>query len=151
MGCVRRSGLFFYMSLLGLLIRYIGQASENIPTLSVVESFCPTKEIVHYFKEKGEFVSLRAEHIPIVRLNDIFELQEQNKHPWESILVCVETQNGKIALIVDELIGRQQVVIKTLGKSLSKIKEISGGAILGNGDIALILNLDALISESQNG
>lgn len=134
----------------GMLVR-VSDEIYIIPTLSVVESFCPTKEIVHYFKEKGEFVSLRAEHIPIVRLNDIFELQEQNKHPWESILVCVETQNGKIALIVDELIGRQQVVIKTLGKSLSKIKEISGGAILGNGDIALILNLDALISESQNG
>lgn len=130
----------------GMLVK-VSDEIYIIPTLSVVESFCPPKEIVHYFKEKGEFVSLRTEHIPIVRLNDVFELQEQNRHPWESILVCVETQSGKIALMVDELIGRQQVVIKPLGKSLSKIKEISGGAILGNGDIALILNLDAIVSE----
>ncbi len=63
---------------------------------------------------------------------------------WESILVCVETEGGRIAVMIDELLGRQQVVIKTLGKSLAKIKEISGGAILGNGDIALILNVDEL-------
>ncbi|MDQ1243872.1 MAG: two-component system, chemotaxis family, sensor kinase CheA [Campylobacterota bacterium] len=134
----------------GMLVR-VADEIYIIPTLSVVESFCPSKEIVHFFKEKGEFVSLREEHIPIIRLNDIFQLTEQKKHSWESILVCLETEGGKIALMVDELIGRQQVVIKPLGKSLSKIKEISGGAILGNGDIALILNVDTLIAGNFNG
>ncbi|MBU0632753.1 chemotaxis protein CheA [bacterium] len=115
-----------------------------IPTLSVVESFRPDEEIVHIVKGKGEFVSLRGQYIPIIRLSDVFDLQTKRIEPWEGILVCVETEAGRIAVMVDELVGRQQVVIKTLGKSLAKLKEISGGAILGNGDIALILNVDEL-------
>jgi len=115
-----------------------------IPTLSVVESFRPEEEIVHIVKGKGEFVSLRGQYIPIVRLSDVFELKTQRVEPWNGILVCVETEGGRIAIMVDELIGRQQVVIKTLGKSLAKLKEITGGVILGNGDIALILNVDEL-------
>lgn len=115
-----------------------------IPTLSVVESFRPEEEIVHAAKGKGEFVSLRGQYIPIVRLSDVFDLDTKRIPPWEGILVCVETEGGRIAIMVDELLGRQQVVIKTLGKSLAKLKEITGGAILGNGDIALILNVDEL-------
>lgn len=115
-----------------------------IPTLSVVESFRPEEEIVHIVKGKGEFVSLRGQYIPIIRLSDVFSLETKRIEPWEGILVCVETEAGRIAVMVDELIGRQQVVIKTLGKSLAKLKEISGGAILGSGDIALILNVDEL-------
>ncbi len=127
----------------GMLVQ-VGNEIYIIPTLCVVESFRPEKEIVHSIKGKGEFVTLRGECIPIVKLSDIFNLNVQKLEPWESILVCVETEGGRIALMINELLGRQQVVIKTLGKSLAKVKEISGGAILGNGDIALILNVDAL-------
>jgi len=127
----------------GMLVQAAGEI-YIIPTLSVVESFRPEQEIVHALKEKGEFVSLRGQHLPIIRLSDIFELSTQRIEPWEGILVCVETESGRIAIMVDELVGRQQVVIKPLGKSLAKLKEISGGAILGSGDIALILNVDEL-------
>lgn len=127
----------------GMLVQAAGEI-YIIPTLSVVESFRPEKEIVHVLKEKGEFVSLRGQYIPIMRLSDIFGLSAQRIEPWEGILVCVETEGGRIAILVDELVGRQQVVIKTLGKALCMLKEISGGAILGNGDIALILNVDEL-------
>lgn len=127
----------------GMLVQ-AGSETYIIPTLCVVESFRPDKEIVHSIKGKGEFVTLRGECIPIVKLSDTFNLNVQKIEPWESILVCVETEGGRIALMINELLGRQQVVIKTLGKSLAKVREISGGAILGNGDIALILNVDAL-------
>ncbi len=127
----------------GMLVQATGEI-YIIPTLSVVESFRPEKEIVHIVQGKGEFVSLRGQYIPIIRLSDVFELKSEPIQPWEGILVCVETESGRIAIMVDELIGRQQVVIKTLGKSLARLKEISGGAILGSGDIALILNVDEL-------
>ncbi|MGD9716456.1 MAG: chemotaxis protein CheA [Sulfuricurvum sp.] len=127
----------------GMLVRAAGEI-YIIPTLSVVESFRPEQEIVHSLKDKGEFVSLRGQHIPVIRLSDVFSLPTERIEPWEGILVCVETEAGRIAVMVDELVGRQQVVIKTLGKSLARLKEISGGAILGNGDIALILNVDEL-------
>lgn len=127
----------------GMLVQSAGEI-YIIPTLSVVESFRPEREIVHALKEKGEFVSLRGQHLPIVRLSDVFDLPTKRIEPWEGILVCVETEDGRIAIMVDELIGRQQVVIKPLGKALAKLKEISGGAILGSGDIALILNVDEI-------
>lgn len=135
----------------GMLVQTAGEI-YIIPTLSVVESFRPEKEIVHILKEKGEFVSLRGQYIPIVRLSTIFALDAKHIEPWEGILVCVETEGGRIAILVDELVGRQQVVIKTLGKALSMLKEITGGAILGNGDIALILNVDELrpLGETSN-
>lgn len=121
-----------------------------IPTLSVVESFVPSKEIVHMLKGKGEFVNLRGEQIPVVRLNEALGLSEDRPEIWESTLVCVESERGRMAILVDALLGRQQVVIKTLGRSMAKIKEISGGAILGNGDIALILNIDGLCADTTD-
>lgn len=127
----------------GMLVRAADEI-YIIPTLSVVESFRPDREIVHIVKGQGEFVSMRGQHIPVVRLSDVFDLQTERIDPWEGTLMCVETDAGRIAIMVDELLGRQQVVIKTLGKSLAKLKEITGGAILGNGDIALILNVDEL-------
>ncbi len=136
----------------GMLVQAAGEI-YIIPTLSVVESFRPEQDIVHALKEKGEFVSLRGQHLPIIRLSDIFSLPTERIEPWDGILVCVETEAGRIAIMVDELVGRQQVVIKPLGKSLAKLKEISGGAILGSGDIALILNVDELrpIYEAVHG
>jgi len=129
----------------GMLVKS-GNETFIIPTLSISESFRPNQEIVHYAQGKGEFVNLREELLPIVRLNRKLELNEQMPKVWESTLVTVETEGGKFAILVDDLIGRQQVVIKTLGKSFSKIKEISGGAVMGNGDIALILNIEELVS-----
>jgi two-component system chemotaxis sensor kinase CheA len=127
----------------GMLVQTAGEI-YIIPTLSVVESFRPEQEIVHVIKGQGEFVSMRGQHIPVIRLSDVFDLHTERIDPWEGILVCVETEAGRIAIMVDELVGRQQVVIKPLGKSLAKLREISGGAILGSGDIALILNIDEL-------
>jgi len=120
-----------------------------IPTLSVLESFIPSKEIIHSMKHQGEFVDLRGEMIPIVRLNHILEISDEKPEISESTLICVESENGKYAILVDELIGRQQVVIKSLGPTLSKIKELAGSAIMGSGEIALILNVEELIMQSS--
>ncbi len=127
----------------GMLVESSGEIFI-IPILSILESFRPTKEIVHTVKGKGEFVNLREEILPIVRLNEKLELDDKKPHPWDSTLVCVENEKGKFAILVNELIGRQQVVIKPLGKALSKLKEVSGGAVMGNGEIALILNIEEL-------
>jgi len=115
-----------------------------IPTLSVVESFFPTKEMIHTIKHRGVFVDLRGEMLPVVRLNEVLELDNNRPNIWDCTLICVESDTGKYVLVVDDLIGRGQVVIKSLGKALSRLKEFSGSAILGNGDISLILNVQEL-------
>jgi len=120
-----------------------------IPTLSVLESFVPAKSIVHSIKRQGEFVDLRGEMIPVVRLNYALEIGDEKPAIHESILMCIESDKGKYAILVDELIGRQQVVIKSLGPILSKIKELSGSAIMGSGEIALILNVEELMFQQE--
>jgi two-component system chemotaxis sensor kinase CheA len=127
----------------GMLVRSAGE-TFIIPTLSIIESFRPDESIVHSAQGKGEFVNLRDELLPVVRLNHILSLDEEKPLISESTLVCAENEHGRFAVLVDELVGRQQVVIKPLGSSLSKLKEISGGAVMGNGEIALILNVEGL-------
>lgn len=127
----------------GMLVKSEGE-TFIIPTLSIVESFRPPKEILHTVQGEGEFVNLRTELLPIVRLNRALEIGSSMPDPSESILVCVENDGGRFAILIDELLGRQQVVIKTLGKMFSHLEEVSGGAVLGNGEIALILNVDGL-------
>ncbi|MDO8453005.1 MAG: chemotaxis protein CheW, partial [Sulfurimonas sp.] len=133
----------------GMIVKSAGDMFI-IPTLSVVESFIPAKGIVHTARNKGEFVDLRGEMIPVMRLNEILGINDKRPEIWESTLICVESEDGKYALLIDDLVGRQQVVIKPLGKALAKLEGITGGAVMGNGDIALILNVDALFKIKVN-
>ncbi|MGP1449990.1 MAG: chemotaxis protein CheA [Wolinella sp.] len=127
----------------GMLVKSDGE-TFIIPTLSIIESFRPSEDIVHTVQGDGEFVNLREELLPIVRLNHVLEIGSSTPKASESILMCVESERGRFAILIDELLGRRQVVIKTLGKTFAHLREISGGAVLGNGEIALILNIDEL-------
>jgi len=131
----------------GMIVKSAGDMFI-VPTLSVIESFIPQKEIVHTARGKGEFVDLRGEMIPVLRLNEVLGINNERPVIWESTLLCVESEDGKYALLIDDLVGRQQVVIKTLGKALAKLRGVSGGAIMGNGDIALILNIEDLFKHN---
>lgn len=128
----------------GMIVR-VNEKIYIIPTLCITESFRPHESSVHSAGGKEEFVQLRSELLPIVRLCEVLELDTTHRPtPWESTLVCIENARGKFALLVDELVGRQQVVIKTLGAFLAKTEGVSGGAVMGNGEIALILNVEEL-------
>jgi len=128
----------------GMIVR-VHEKIFIIPTLCITESFRPQETSVHSAGGREEFVQLRSELLPIVRLAQVLELDGANRpNPWESTLVCIENARGKFALLVDELVGRQQVVIKTLGEFLAKTEGVSGGAVMGNGEIALILNVEEL-------
>jgi len=115
-----------------------------IPTLNIIESFIPQKHIVHTYKKEGEFVDLRGDMLPVVRLNHVLEIAQTTPNIWESTLICIENDKGKFALLVDDIIGSQQVVIKSLDPVLAKVKELAGSAILGNGEVSLILNTEEL-------
>lgn len=115
-----------------------------VPTLSVVESLSPDSSEVHRIKGKGEFINYRGEILPIIRLNQILGLSEKQKEFNESTFICIEHERGRYIIQVDELLGRQQVVIKSLGVLSNNVKEVSGAAIMGNGSIALILNTEGL-------
>ncbi len=115
-----------------------------LPTLSVVESFSPDISKINSIQHKEEFIDYRGEVLPIVHLNRILNLEGKEKVEEDSVFICIDHDKGKFVLRVDALLGRQQVVVKTLGKFLNFVKEIAGGTILGDGNIAFIINVDEI-------
>lgn len=115
-----------------------------IPTLSVVESFRAKKGDIQKAQGKGEFINFRGDILPIVKLGELLEIDYEPLDVEETTLICIEHEKGRYVIQVNELLGRQQVVIKSLSKKLAIIKEISGAAIMGSGVIALILNIEGI-------
>ncbi len=124
-----------------------GEGLFIIPTLSVRETFMIDPATIHTVRGEGRFVDLRGTMIPVVRLETLLgggvgAAAEPLDRPPTYILVASERE--EYAIEVDEIINRQQVVIKPLGAPLDALREISGGAILGSGEIAFILNVEKL-------
>ena len=127
----------------GMIIS-INDETFIIPTLTVVESFSPDMNNVSSVQHKEEFIDFRGDVLPIVHLNRLLGLDGEEKKDKDSVFICIEHERGRFILRVDSLVGRQQVVVKSMGKFLNFVKEIVGGAILGDGKIALILNVEEI-------
>ncbi len=133
----------------GMIVR-LGSQRYVIPTLSIEQSFQPRRDQISSVLGRGEVVSVRGSLLPIYRLNRIFNRNEGIDDPTESLLIVLESNDSRCCLLVDEIIGQQQVVIKTLGQGLGRARGVSGGAILGDGRVALILDVDGLIREATS-
>lgn len=121
-----------------------------IPITQVHESIQPPKQDVHTVSGFGDIFSLRGEQLPLFRLGKLLGLEASLKPVHESIAVVVRTGAAPFAVLVDDVIGQHQVVIKSLGAEVKNLKGIAGGAILGDGKAALILDLNELIQRSQD-
>ncbi len=128
----------------------VGQERYIIPINSIINSFRPSEMQISTVQNKGEMVLVRGELIPLIRLYKLFDVIPANENPVESLLVIVENDTNKFSLLVDELLDQQQVVIKNIGDGLGKVKGISGGAIMGDGKISLILDVPGLIELAKN-
>lgn len=126
----------------------IGEQVFIIPITSVIESLRPAVQDVKTMTEKGEVVNVRGEFIPLIRLYEELGIAAWRKNPWEAIVVLVSHDGRKICLLADELIGEQQVVIKNLGKATPKISDIAGGTILGDGKVALVLDVPGILENT---
>ncbi len=129
----------------GLLVR-VATESYVIPLLSVVESIKPGSSDVRSVLGRGEVISLRGEIVPLLRLDSMLSLRMAGTKQQESLLVIVEDQGRKYSLAVDELLGQQQVVIKNLETNFQKVPGVAGATILGDGRVALILDINGLCS-----
>jgi len=129
----------------GQLIQ-IGHETYIIPLVSIVESIQVQPNRVNVVAGRGEIYQLRDEYIPIARLYHMFGLEPKVTSLKEGLLVVVETDGQKMALFVDELLGQQQVVIKSLESNFRKVEGLSGATILGDGTVALILDISGLAS-----
>ena len=134
----------------GMLVR-VGAERYVLPTVSIQLSFRPEPSALSTDAGRGEMVLLRDEVLPIVRLHDTLGIAGAEADPTKGILVVVGSAGRRSALLVDELLGQQQVVAKSLGNALGKVPGVSGGAILGDGRIGLILDVTELLSVSRSG
>jgi len=130
----------------GMLIRS-GENVFIVPLLSIVECIQPGKDDIRKFEGRGELMLFRGAYVPLVRLHDCFGIKADCENPWETVVVIVESEKEAIGIMVDELMGQQQIVIKTLGGNITKTRALSGAAILGDGRVALILDIHGLCSE----
>lgn len=128
----------------GLLIG-VGEHRYIVPTLLVRESFRPTREMISTLHERGEMVSVRGRLSPLLRLHDYFGVPARSTDPLQSIILVVGTERENRCLLVDDLLGKQEVVIKSLGETFKNNQALAGAAILGDGRVGLILNVDYLV------
>jgi len=132
----------------GIIVR-VGQERYIIPTISVQESMRPKVECYKTVQGQGETLMVRNTLIPIIRLHHVFGVEKACTKVTGGIVVVVENEGRQRALLVDELLGKQEVVIKSLGGYLKDIKGLAGGTILGDGRVGLILDLAGLIVASD--
>jgi len=126
------------------LVIVVGSHRYIVPIFSVKEMFRPTQDILHTVQGKGEMVMVRGGLLPIVRLHQHFAIDTQVTNLSAGTLIVAESEGRQFCLFVDDLIGRQQVVIKSLGESFKDVAGIAGCAILGDGRVGLILDTDGI-------
>lgn len=128
----------------GQLIQ-VGQQVYIIPLISIVESMQARPELVNHVAGGCDVFRLREEYIPIINLAEIFGVEPLSRDLSKNLFVVVEVGSEKVAVVVDDLLGQQQVVIKSMESNYKKVDGISGATILGDGTVSLILEITDLI------
>jgi len=128
----------------GMAIR-VGPETYVIPTLSIVTSINPEPGSITKILDQGEMLTLQGKLIPLFRMADLFQIRGQEEGREIKLVVVVEDEGKQAGLVIDELIGRQQVVIKTLGETMRNIMGIAGGAIMPNGRVGLIIDVGGVV------
>ena len=132
----------------GMLVR-VGDEKYVIPTISIERAFKPEKKHCYTVEGKGELLQERDRLIPVVRLKELYTNKKDNKNVWDCLAVVVESKDEQKALIIDELLGKDEYVIKSLGTNLEGILGFSGGAILSDGRVGLILDIHGIFKLSE--
>ncbi|MBR9970661.1 chemotaxis protein CheA [Magnetospirillum sulfuroxidans] len=128
----------------GMLVQVGGQRYV-LPLTNIVESLRPTAQQARSLVDVGEVLTIRGEYINLMPLHAIFGIENAITDPTKGLVVIVETEGGeRVGLLVDELLGQQQVVIKSLDSNFRPVQGISAATILGDGRVALILDVSAL-------
>ena len=129
----------------------LGEQIYIMPLISIIEQMKVKNEQIKPFEGKGEMIKIRDEYLPLIRLHKVFDIDTQVDDIDNGIVVVVEAGYRRCAIFVDELLDQQQVVIKSLDSAFSKHSGISGGTILGDGRIALIIDIQGLVNISLQG
>jgi len=128
----------------------VGDECYILPLSSVVESFQVQADTIKTVAGSGRVVEVRDEYMPVIELEKVFDVPRFDFEHVSSIMVVVEAEGGRVALLVDELLGQQQVVVKNLEANYRKVNDVSGATIMGDGRVALILDVGSLVRRSRH-
>lgn len=132
----------------GMIVR-VGDNRYILPTVAIHESFRPSADDYHTVKGRGEMIKVRENLLPLVRLDSILGAHGSVKDPTEALVVVVENEGERRCILVDEVLGKQEVVIKSLGERLKYVRALAGGSILGDGRVGLILDIAGVFEVSD--
>jgi two-component system chemotaxis sensor kinase CheA len=127
----------------GMLVA-CGQDRYIIPTLSIIESIQPSQDMLVTFADRHEMINVRGQILPLVRLARLFGASDAKSDPTQALVVILEGVGRRLGLLVDEVVTQQQVVIKSLGQGLGATRFLSGAAILADGRVGLIINVEEI-------
>jgi len=134
----------------GMTVR-VGKETYIVPLLSILESIQPKAESMKTVVGKGELINVRGTYLPMMRLYDVFALQPEYTEPTKAILLILETEGERVAVMVDEILGQQQVVIKSMEQNFRKVDGVAGATILGDGTVGFILDVRGLLEIARRG
>ena len=129
------------------LVVGVGEHRYIVPIFVVHEIFQPRPETIFTVEGRKEMMLIRGNLLPVIRLYQRFNVQPRSTDLSESVVVVAEAHGKRFCLVVDELIGKHEVVIKTLGAMFKDLPGVAGGAILGDGRVGLIVDMDGIFGE----
>ena len=130
----------------------VGRETFIIPLVAIVENLRPLPADIHPVVGRGHVLALRGEYLPLVYLHRVFSIGDAIGDPCRGIVIIVQSESaGRVGIVVDELLGQQQVVVKSLEANYEPVDGISGATILGNGRVALILDVARLHEIDMRG
>jgi two-component system chemotaxis sensor kinase CheA len=133
----------------GMVVQ-VGSERYILPTVGVRETLRPSPEDYFTVQHEGELIRVREQLMPLMRLHRLFGVGNRDVHPSEALIMVVEHEGDKRALLVDDILGKQEIVIKSLGYFFKNLEGLAGGTILGDGRVGLILDLAGLF-HLENG
>jgi two-component system chemotaxis sensor kinase CheA len=148
-GSVFRLKLPLTLAIVDGLLLSVGDQTYVMPLISIVESIRPRPEQVRDVAGCGDVVVVRKQPLALVRLSRLFHIPTEVNDPARGLVVIVEHEGRHLALLVDDLLGQQQVVVKSLETNFRKVEGITGATILGDGRAALILDVAGIAAMSR--
>jgi two-component system, chemotaxis family, sensor kinase CheA len=148
-GCKFSIQLPLTLAILDGMTVSLGENLFVIPLNSIIETLQPLQENLKSVTGEGAMIQTRGEYLPIISMQKAFNIETDITDPTQGMLVIVEAHSKKAALLFDDLVGQQQVVIKSLETNFRKINGISGATILGDGTVALIVDIPTIVKLGQ--
>jgi two-component system chemotaxis sensor kinase CheA len=133
----------------GIVVQ-IGEERYIIPTVFIKETLRPSPNDLATVQKQGELIKVRNSFLPLIRLHRPLGVRPQKEQPWEALVVVVENEGRQKGLMVDDLVGKQEVVIKNLGEKLKNVKGVAGATIMGDGRVGLILDVHGIFEIDLN-